>query len=291
MRAWHILYRGSLSSCNYECAYCPFAKTSNTFAELKQDQAELERFVEWVARQPNQIGILFTPWGEALIHRYYRQAMVKLSLLQSVYRVAIQTNLSAPIDDLLASNRNSLALWTTFHPSQTTIDRFAARCHELDSVSIRYSVGVVGLKEHFAIAQDLRRRLRPETYVWVNAFKRDASYYSQHEMDDWLRIDPYFELNRRDYASLGSPCFAGETSFSVDGRGDVRRCHFIKKVIGNIYDEDFRKRLKPRACTATTCGCYIGYIHRPDLRLDELYGAGLLDRIPYNWPAVDERFS
>ena len=41
-----ILYRGPLSSCNYSCNYCPFAKTKNTKAELAADTEKLNRFVK-----------------------------------------------------------------------------------------------------------------------------------------------------------------------------------------------------------------------------------------------------
>ena len=284
MTTWNILYRGSLSSCNYECAYCPFAKTSNSIGELRQDEAELKRFVEWVGRQSNRLGILFTPWGEALVHRYYRRALVTLSHLPNIYRVAIQTNLSAPIDDLLDSNRSTLALWTTFHPSQISLEKFLARCVELDAANIRYSVGVVGLKENIPALEELRSALKPEVYLWVNAFKRRADYYVEEDLRQIEAVDPYFEWNRMDYPSDGKPCSAGATSFSVNGGGDVRRCHFLKDVIGNIYDKTFPDCLTPRLCTAKTCGCYIGYIHRTDLPMPQLYGDGLLERIPSGWP-------
>ena len=61
MNTWNILYRGSLSSCNYACDYCPFAKTANTSAELKKDERELERFVGWAETQRTRSGILITP--------------------------------------------------------------------------------------------------------------------------------------------------------------------------------------------------------------------------------------
>jgi len=94
METWNILYRGSLSSCNYACTYCPFAKTANTREELLADERQLERFVAWVGTQSDRrMGILFTPWGEALLHRYYRRAMLALAAMPHVYRVAIQTNL------------------------------------------------------------------------------------------------------------------------------------------------------------------------------------------------------
>lgn len=291
MNTWNILYRGSLSSCNYECGYCPFAKTANTRAELRQDELELERFVAWVAGQQRRIGILITPWGEALVHRYYRQAMTTLSQMAHVYRVSIQTNLSAPLDDFAQANRNSLALWTTFHPSQISLDRFVARCRELDQARIRYSVGVVGLREHFDAISELRGLLRPEVYFWINAFKRDPQYYQPEEIEQMRAVDPYFHWNLQTYASGGNPCSAGETTFTVDGAGDVRRCHFIEQVIGNIYDANFGDCLKPRLCGAVTCGCHIGYIHRPTLKLNELYGDGLLERVPARWPKVEINFS
>ena len=43
------------------------------------------------------VGVLFTPWGEALVRKGYRDALVELSHLPHVDRVAIQTNLSAPL--------------------------------------------------------------------------------------------------------------------------------------------------------------------------------------------------
>lgn len=291
MSTWNILYRGSLSSCNYDCDYCPFAKTSNTLSELQQDEAEVHRFLEWVTNQPTRISLLFTPWGEALVHRYYRRTLVKISHLPNISRVSIQTNLSAPIEDLLDCNRNTLALWTTFHPSQVTLDSFLSRCLELDRAQIPYSIGVVGLKEHLGMLEHLREAVPSNIYIWVNAYKRKPDYYSNIDLSRIHNVDPYFDLNRPEYPSAGQPCSAGETSFSVDGSGTIRRCHFLKDTLGNIYRDDIQTLLRPRACSAATCGCYIGYIHQPALRLTELYGNGLLARIPQSWPGINSTYS
>ena len=93
-----ILWRGSLASCNYGCPYCPFAKTRDDRAALARDRAALERFCEWAAQRPYPLDILFTPWGEGLIRRYYREAMTRLSRLDHVRTVAIQTNLTCGLD-------------------------------------------------------------------------------------------------------------------------------------------------------------------------------------------------
>jgi hypothetical protein len=217
--------------------------------------------------------------------------MSALSHLPHVYRIAIQTNLSGPLDDLADANRDTLALWTTFHPTQITLDRFVARCRQLDELGIRYSVGVVGLREHFDAIAELRQALRPEVYLWVNAFKRTANYYQPGEIDRLHAVDPYFHWNLHRYPSAGKPCAAGETTFTVDGNGDVRRCHFLEETLGNIYEAGPAEYLKPRLCAAATCGCHIGYIHRPALKLDELYGTGLLERIPSQWPRVIGEFA
>jgi sulfatase maturation enzyme AslB (radical SAM superfamily) len=89
-----ILYRGSLISCNYGCEYCPFAKRQQTAAELAIDKQALERFVNWIFQHPqHQFSILFTPWGEALIHKCYQQAlvirMVRYAIANAPYATSI----------------------------------------------------------------------------------------------------------------------------------------------------------------------------------------------------------
>jgi hypothetical protein len=285
---WTILYRGPLSSCNYACDYCPFAKRRNTRAELEDDADKLATFVDWIANRREQIGILFTPWGEALIHRHYQQAIATLSHLPNVWRVAIQTNLSCNLDWINNCNKTVAALWTTYHPSQISLVHFLGQCARLDQAGFRYSVGVVGLREHFGAIRDLRAALPAETYLWINAYKRIADYYTAQEIEELRAVDTLFDWNRVAHPSLGRHCRAGRTAFTVDGDGDMRRCHFIKSVIGNIYEPGFERSLTPRPCSNDSCGCHIGYVHMPELRLDEVFGDGLLERIPVS-PAANSR--
>lgn len=284
---WFILYRGPLSSCNYACGYCPFAKTRNTRAELEHDADCLRRFVTWVASRREQIGVLFTPWGEAMIHRHYREAMRELSHLPNVWRVAAQTNLSFAIDTLNDCNHTTTALWTTYHPTETTIPRFTAQCSALREAGIRHSVGVVGKKESFADIHTLRDALPPETYLWINAWKREPGYYSESDLAELRRIDPHFDFNASPHPSLGLSCRSGHTAFTVDGAGDARRCHFIPQVIGNIYAPDFDQSLRPKPCTIAECRCHIGYVHLDHLQLDQIFGDGLLERIPLQFGLSD----
>jgi MoaA/NifB/PqqE/SkfB family radical SAM enzyme len=276
-----ILYRGPLSSCNYACAYCPFAKHQESAAELAADQQALERFVAWVENHAEHtIGVLFTPWGEGLVRRWYQQALVRLSRLDHVRRAVIQTNLSCGLDWVEACDKERLALWTTFHPTEVARARFVAKCLELDQRGVRYSVGAVGLKEHAAEIEDLRRELPAHVYVWVNAYKDRPDYYLDDDVRRFSAIDPLFPINNVRHASKGKLCRAGHTVISVDGTGTMRRCHFIKEPIGNLYEPEFTKALSARACTNETCGCHIGYVHLEELKLYEVFGAGVLERIP-----------
>lgn len=283
---WNILYRGPLSSCNYGCEYCPFAKRRNTREELRDDATKLERFTQWVAERDasREIGVLFTPWGEALGHAHYHQAFATLGKLPGVYRVAAQTNLACRLDWLDECNPSTTALWCTYHPGETTREAFLEKCSDLRARGIRHSVGIVGLKEHLEDIEAMRAALPPETYLWVNAYKRVEDYYSEEDFGRILAVDALFPLNATRHASRGESCRAGETSFTVDGDGHARRCHFIKETIGNIYDDDFERCLRPRACSNEHCGCHIGYVNLNRLQLERVYGDGILERIPLATP-------
>lgn len=277
-----ILYRGPLSSCNYGCEYCPFAKRRETREELEFDAKQLSRFVDWVEQQSElrTLSIFFTPWGEAMIRPWYQQAIIRLSNMAHIAKVAIQTNLSANVDWLETCRRDRVGLWCTYHPSEVSRNKFLQRCQELDRLQISYSVGMVGLKEHADEIENLRRELSPHVYFWINAYKRVVEYYSPDELMAFQSIDPLFGLNNTRHVSQGMPCRTGNEVISVDGEGTIRRCHFVQTAIGNIYDTDWQSALQERPCPNATCGCHIGYVHLKHLELESIFGKELLERIP-----------
>jgi MoaA/NifB/PqqE/SkfB family radical SAM enzyme len=276
-----ILYRGPLSSCNYGCDYCPFAKRRESDEQHASDAAALERFISWVeSRKDDQISVFFTPWGEALVRTRYQKALVRLTNLCQVSKAAIQTNGSCRFDWADKCDKNKLGLWVTYHPTQTSRSRFLAQCEDMASRGLRFSVGVVGLREHFDEIEALRTALPSDVYLWVNAFKRIDNYYSPSESEFLTAIDRLFPFNNQYHSSYGRACRTGETVISVDGDGTIRRCHFVKVPLGNLYDPNFENILKPRPCENDRCGCHIGYVHMPELRLDETFGDGILERIP-----------
>lgn len=275
-----ILYRGPLSSCNYACPYCPFAKRRESKAELEADRNALDRFVAWVLARNEPTAVFFTPWGEALTRRWYREAIVELSHGANVVRVAVQTNLHAPLSFLERARPDKVGLWCTYHPGQVSRERFLAQCGQLEGFGVDYSVGIVGLRDHLAEIEATRRELPSNRYLWINAYKRVAEYYSAEDLERLGSVDPLFALNSVRHPSRSKACRTGWTAISVDGEGNARRCHFDRGIIGNIYDPDFREVLRPRPCAMAECGCYIGYVHLEELDLYRLYGQGILERIP-----------
>ena len=276
-----LLYRGSLTSCNYTCGYCPFAKKRDTRATLARDAAELARFVAWAAAQARPLRVLFTPWGEAIVRRHYRDAMLALAALPHVAQVALQTNLSGPLAWLADAPAGKISLWCTHHPGQATLERFLERRARLDAMGIRHSVGIVAMREHLPAIRALEAALPAGTPLWINPYdRRGPGYYTADELAWMDRVDPWFHLGHTPAPSRGKPCGAGEDVVSVDGAGDLRRCHFIPTRLGNLYADDLDALLKPRPCSRLKCECFIGYAHRQDLPLRAAFGPGILARIP-----------
>ena len=276
-----ILYRGPLSSCNYDCAYCPFAKHRSTAEELAADRAALARFVDWVAgpaRAHGRLGILFTPWGEALTRSWYREAMVRLSHLSHVERVVAQTNLSGSTAWMADADPGSLALWTTFHPGQVALERFVANVEAVHALGVRSSVGVVAVDEHHELARALRARLPRGVHLWIN-LAHSQQRYEPEDILRWAELDEDVVDNVA-HRSLGRRCRAGHDAISVDGDGVVRRCHFVAEPIGNIADGALTLQVAPSPCPELDCSCHIGYVHLEHLGLRRRYAGGLLERIP-----------
>lgn len=279
-----LLYRGTLSSCNYNCAYCPFAKRDDSRAQLARDAQELARFVAWVGGQTRPLSIFFTPWGEALVRRHYQEAIRALSGMAHVERVAIQTNLSGPLAWLEQTSKAKVGLWCTFHPGQTTQARFLERCMRLERMAVPFSVGVVAMREHFDAIRALRAALPERIYIWLNAYdRRGPGYYHADDLAWMDQMDPWFRYSRKPGPSYGQACRTGARALSVDGDGELKRCHFLPQRLGNLYQDDLADLLVQRPCTRLKCDCYIGYVHREDLPFYADFGQGVLARIPIRW--------
>jgi hypothetical protein len=310
-RILQILYRGPLESCNYGCAYCPFAKRRESTAAARDDRHALSRFVSWCGslnelstREATDdvseavpefaLELLFTPWGEALHRKRYQNAIVSLAGFDHVRFVGIQTNLSIvpqQFTNLSDAERKKITLWATWHPSETTMRAFVDRVRKTLELGVSASVGVVATREHLPLLATFRDALHEtgSALQWVNAYKvgyrTPANYYHADDVRFLTGIDPWFEADLRGERSSSRPCETGTNAIAVDGNGDATRCHFVRRKLGNIYADSLTSIVTPpdtfRSCSRAECNCFQGYVHLIDTALHETFaGQSALSRRP-----------
>jgi MoaA/NifB/PqqE/SkfB family radical SAM enzyme len=285
-----VLFRTRLEWCNYSCHYCPWnATVRGVPAEVfHADEARLRRILDRVAELPEPVEFFITPKAEYLVLPYWREAVARLLEMPQVERVTVQTNLSFDVAAFLDRvNVAKLALWTTFHPTevqQAERENLHAKWRLLSERGVTFSVGIVGTHENLPLLQPLRHRLDPRVYVWVNAYQREADYYTPAQLEQIRAIDPWFDLNNQRFASHGRPCTAGQRAVYLDDEGDLRRCFFVGEVLGNLFRDGWRRLDAPRGCPRASCHCYVGHMHIVELDFRSIYGRDLAVRIPRDWP-------
>lgn len=268
-RQWY--YRGYLKSCNYSCHYCPFSKKRGNAREEQKDKQALFRFIARLNDFPDAAGaVLIVPYGEALIHPYYWEGLARLSQNPRIDAVGAQSNFSFPVKDMLSVYRacggitDKLRLWGTFHPEMTTAEHFLEQCALLSGQHIAYCVGAVGVPENLASIRRLRESLPGSIYLWINRMDGLKRAYTPNEINDFLEIDPFFELELTHYRADSSRC--ADNRF-VEADGTMHRCNLSGQSLGNIYAVSSITAAPP-LCTRKECSCYLAYCNRmePELK-------------------------
>lgn len=276
-----IYYRGAIRSCNYKCGYCPFSKVPFSQCLIEKDSIYLSKFIDYVKRSENLRTIMIIPYGEAIIHSHYVQAVMQLSKIDFLETICLQTNLSFDIDNFANKmidqngNLNKLSFWCTFHPSQTTASEFLIQCKKLLFYGISFSVGTVGDFKQIGEIRKLRKGLPITIYMWVNALKGFSKKYSKSQVAELKKIDPFFELEINNLDCDTTKCDAGRKSIFVNYKGDIKYCNLCKNTYGNLYTEKFHYM----EAIASKCDCYLSYSRRTDLKELAFFGQNKAPRI------------
>lgn len=268
----HLNYRGSLRSCNYHCGYCPFSKQRTSSQELAQDQAALERLTAHLTSgAEGNVSVLITPYGEALIHAYYWQALAQLTASPYITAAGAQTNLSFSVEAMLdlfqkwGGQTDKLRLWCTFHGSMTTVEAFTAQCRRLSQRGIPYSVGAVGDPTQLTQLTQLRAQLPAETYLWINRLDGLKRSYTAAEQAALTAIDPYFLLEVTEPAANMAQCIGGRETLFVRSDGTCTACNLNSRKLGNLYDDDWSGKWVQTGCRVKGCHCQMAYANRLDI--------------------------
>ena len=219
-----ILYRGPLASCNYDCPYCPFAKRRDSPERLRADRAALERFVDWVERNPDgdRLSVLFTPWGEGLTRSWYRDALVALS--PPAARASgsrSRPTWPAGSDWLADADRATARAVGHLPPGPGAASGFLAACADAATRSASATrVGVVGLPEHLDEARGAAGRAARARST-CGSTPPTGHTYTRRRGRALDRDRPALRLQRAGRTRrAGHECRAGESVISV-----LRRRH------------------------------------------------------------------
>ncbi len=143
-----------------------------------RDKQAWSRFITAIEQWEGETLQLFViPYGEALIHRYYREGIIQLASLPQVTGISCQTNLSFPADEWLNELRtapaliNKIKVWASFHPEMTSVEKFVRQLHTLHNAGIQVCAGAVGNPLAKNILADLRNTLSPDIYLFINAMQ------------------------------------------------------------------------------------------------------------------------
>lgn len=283
-----IYYRGSLRFCNYSCSYCPFSKEKESRRQMEEDKRALFRFVERIGEIKFLGAVQIVPYGEALVHRYYWQALAKLSRLPQIEAVGAQSNFSFSVEQMLGEfeeaggEKEKLRLWGTFHPEMVSEQNFLRVCHQLKEDGILLCAGAVGVPEHLSRLQRIRRELDPSVYFWINKMNGLGRKYTSKEIQAFSSLDRYFPLELHHYRADAARC--GSALF-CNSEGDIYACNRCRHRSANLYTEDPGEALcqiskKDRICDRRECDCYISYCNRDDLAEMSAFGPYPAFRIP-----------
>ncbi|MDE5589653.1 MAG: STM4011 family radical SAM protein [Acetatifactor sp.] len=293
-----IIYRGNLKSCNYSCFYCPFAKHRALPVEMEKDRQSFERFCDSIEKrtQAFSIGAVFiTPYGEASIHRWYWEGLSRLAEIHEIDRVGMQTNLSFSVEKCLkvfdpcggtfsgrGSFREKLCIWATFHPEMTTVDEFVSKCHKLVKNNVMVCAGAVGVPENIQLLRELREKLSPVVYLWINKMDGLKRNYSPDEIEAFSQIDPFFEYELKNPDAAVQMC--ADRCF-VEADGKIHTCNISRTKDINWYDGSEEEIFEP-VCSRKRCTCYLAYGGRADFALGNIFGEYSICRIPKKFRAI-----
>lgn len=278
-----LYYRNFYKYCNYKCYYCPFSKYEFNKVMLKKDEKYFEKFTSFLKQSSDKYKIFIAPRGEILNFEHYKSGIKDLTFMDNVSEIVIQTNLSGDLGWLKYINKEKLILWTTYHPNEVRLEDFFSNLQNSDKEEIRFTVGVVGIKENFDNIKKLEEKLkfleRTKPYLWINAYKDTKNYYSDEDIKFLKDIDPLFEVNLKDYDSRGKICSTGRNVFWVEYNGIIHRCWQDKKITGNIFKDKISDIMNKKVCEYSKCTCYIGYTNIEELELEKIYKKSLLGRM------------
>ncbi len=250
------------TTCNYRCSYC----TQRFVDDRGQWAHDLPRFLAAFAALPGDWEIKLSG-GEPFRHPDFLDAV--RALVAARRRVSVVTNLSAPLDELLAFADATRArpglISASLHLEYVEPSAFVAKLRAVQAhhagrvvvtcVATRANLPrLAGLRDQFAAA-GLPFRVQPEKQ------DRDVIDYDAAEREQLIQLGGHNDTGAIAPSFAGQPCWAGARYFIVDHTGEAYRCYPARRHrrehLGNLLDATFRLRMEPEPCRYAYCNCTV----------------------------------
>ena len=241
--------------CNYRCPYC--------YQEDKRDDLDLfsiHGISEWLSAIRNQFSeqnleFYFTG-GEAFVYKEFLDFLKIIISEDNVRWIRIDTNGSLISRYLSILDPKKVSLMMTFHPSQTSFEKFLKEAKSVNEHGILEMVNYVAYPfEVDTVNKYIEEFSKNGIFLNVSWNIKAIADYNDF---DWSAMSDLVTPEDTKYRTrnivYGKPCLAGVCYVEVDLYGNIYRCRG-KTNLGNLFDGKVELLKKAKPCENVYCDC------------------------------------
>jgi len=251
-------FNGRYAHCNYSCPYCYVPSSVNkgmhfNFTMEKWEDAFLRHF-------GGKHTVFYLSYGEPMIANEFPN-VIEMVGRHPEWEVKLTSNVSLSLDRLLSSRvakERRLNVNASFHPTQTTLEKFVGQCDRLRNAGIEPSVVYVMYPPQI---DEFMERYMPVFrscgyVVHVRAFRglyRAKKYPGAYTELEWIKTARYMDMANLKYqmgevSGLGRLSMLGVSHILVDNFGKIEMCdsYVGDRHYGNLWDEKIHLDVEPK---------------------------------------------
>ncbi|MFT4561067.1 MAG: MoaA/NifB/PqqE/SkfB family radical SAM enzyme [Gammaproteobacteria bacterium] len=311
----NLWYLCGMSLCNFDCAYCASgvperggARTRTREWITPEGLSRFNQILEWIPRQPYQIGVRLQTVGEPLVSRDFLRGAARLSNEDNICFVELVTNgslLRQRVPRLIGefgADPTGLCLWVTQHFGEiSTAELIDQVCYARDQGigvvmnALLFPDNLAAVEETVRVCQQQGLELNIDLGQNFNNAYTALPFFPVLGDPNRSRL-PQLGIDARALqatlvaasAPRGLPCSAGHDYVHILMNGDVYPCRTYRSLgapakLGSALDSDFVLRLREqeyapceaaRACICKEDFLHLQYAREPQRAANRSLGIG-----------------